>query len=59
MKKALWLSCSKFTIGVEHTNGIITYASPIAYKFIGQPIENLRRWMKKLGGYREAELKQE
>lgn len=51
-----WLSTTKMTVGVEVSNGIITQAAPIVRKFVGQPIDNLRRWMKRQPGYREALL---
>lgn len=50
------LSCTNFTISVG-VNGInyIEDAAPIAKKFIGQPLENLERWMKKIGGFEKTE----
>ena len=52
----LWLSCKKFTILVEVSEGKIVKAAPSARKFIGQPIENLKRWAKRFGGYIEKRL---
>jgi hypothetical protein len=34
----------------------IRKASPIIGKFVGQPIENLKGWMSKQGGFRIVEL---
>lgn len=51
------MSCLKFTVLVKvDLNGKITYAAPIVKKFIGQPVDNLRKWMKGLGGFCESEL---
>lgn len=52
-----WVSCKKFTIGVE-TDGadIVTKAPPIARKFIGQPSKNLGRWARKFGDFQIKEI---
>lgn len=43
------------TVGVEtDASGVIIAAAPIVRKFIGQHIDNLRRWMRKQTGYIEA-----
>ena len=52
----LWLSTEKMTIQVTVVNGIVTQTPPIARKFRGQPIDNLRNWMKKQEGYREDRI---
>lgn len=45
-----WFSNDRMTFGVT-TNGehIIIDAAPIARKFIGQPLTNLAKWMKRMG----------
>lgn len=43
------------TIQVGVVNGKIASAPPIAGRFIGQPIENLRKWMQAQGTYKEKE----
>lgn len=53
---AWWLSCHKMTVQVNVTHGVISRAAPIVKSFIGQPIGNLKRWMRRLGGYREELL---
>lgn len=48
-----WISCSKFTVLVETTpDEKIAMAAPIVFKFRGQPLENLLRWARRLGGFR-------
>ena len=44
------------TIVVEVKKGRVIDAAPIARKFVGQPIRNLRVWLKRQGGYRECPL---
>jgi hypothetical protein len=58
-KQFWWLSCRKFTVGVETDNLIITKAPPIARKFIGQPIKNLANWARRIGGFKAKEIKGE
>lgn len=43
------LSNSKMTIKVHVKNGIIMTAAPIVSCFIGQPLDNLAAWMRKMG----------
>lgn len=46
-----WLSCRKFTCRVyTDERGTITWAAPIARRFVGQPLENLLNWMQQFGG---------
>ena len=54
--EVLWLSCKRFTVCVDVVDGRITETAPIVKKFRGQSIDNLRRWMTKLGGFREEAL---
>lgn len=44
--KKWWLSCQMFTVQVNTQDGVITWAAPIARKFIGQPLSNLERWCR-------------
>lgn len=44
-----WLSNKKMTVKVVTQNLIIIDAAPIVRCFIGQPLQNLIRWMKKMG----------
>lgn len=43
------------TVQVGVVDGKIASAPPIVGKFIGQPIENLRKWMQAQGSYKEKE----
>lgn len=46
----LWVSHPRMTVevGVDE-DGMIVAAAPIVEKFLGQPMENLFRWLKSLG----------
>jgi len=55
--KSYWMSTSKMTVSVDVDNrDVIVAAAPIVYKFIGQPISNLRNWLSRQGGFKEAIL---
>jgi len=53
--KQYWLSSEAMTVGVGTENGVIVEFPPILYKFKGQTIESLIRWMKKQSGFRMEE----
>jgi len=58
--KAYWLSSNKMTVIVEvNHRGIIVKAAPIVRKFLGQPISNLIKWMKRQGGFKQELLGRE
>jgi hypothetical protein len=44
------------TVGVKTHDDIVVDGAPIIRKFRRQPIDNLRRWMRNQGGFREEEL---
>jgi hypothetical protein len=47
-----WISCLKFTVRVTTDDeGKIVKAAPLVRKFIGQPLANLLRWARSLGGF--------
>jgi hypothetical protein len=50
--KWYWLSSNKMTISADVEKGVIIETAPVARKFVGQPIQNLIRWMRKQGGFR-------
>jgi len=52
-----WLSSRRMTIGVgvDRYQRIVV-APPIVRRFIGQPLNNIRRWMQKQGGFSVAQL---
>lgn len=52
MVEEWWFSSDKMTVSVSVENGIIVATAPITRKFIGQPLDNLVRWMRSLGGFR-------
>lgn len=56
MKVIYWLSTIKMTGFAETNNSIIVDTSPIFKRFKGQPIHNLRKWLQKQKGYKEANL---
>lgn len=45
-----WVSSEKMTFACLVENDTIIYGAPIIRKFIGQPFNNLLRWMDKQGG---------
>lgn len=47
MTKLWWISCNKFTVGVECENDIITNSAPHVKMFRGQNIQNLFKWVNK------------
>lgn len=52
-----WLSTERMTVAVTTDDqGRITEAAPIVRKFVGQPLDNLIRWMEKQGGFRQKVL---
>ena len=54
----LWFSCDRMTVGVIAIDGLVnaSRSAPIVARFGGQSVDNLRRWMERLGGFREASL---
>ena len=42
-------------VGVDRYQRIVV-APPIVRRFIGQPLNNIRRWMQKQGGFSVAQL---
>ena len=44
-----WLSSPKMTVLVMTRCGVVTDASPVVRKFVGQPLGNLLAWMKQHG----------
>jgi hypothetical protein len=55
--KRYWLSTVKMTVGVTtDASGIVVEAAPIVRKFIGQPLDNLVRWLSKQQGFQVQEL---
>lgn len=57
MTRTYWLSCSKLTVCVDvNPRGLVMAGPRIVRKFLGQPLNNLKRWMEKLGSLRSLEL---
>jgi len=53
-----WFSSEKFTVLVDtDAEGKITKAAPVVNIFVGQPIKNLVKWMKKQGGFKHKQLR--
>jgi hypothetical protein len=45
-----WLSNSRMTVRVRtDDNHVIVETAPIVRKFRGQPLENLTRWLRRMG----------
>ena len=52
-----YITCKRFTVSVKVRKGEIIEAAPIVRKFIGQNLNNLRRWARSFGEYDEYYLK--
>ena len=51
MMAEYWLSTPKMTIAIRTDDaGRITWAAPVAWRFIGQPLANLESWLSRIGG---------
>jgi hypothetical protein len=46
-----WLSSKRMTVAVACCGDTIVEGPPIVRRFIGQPIANLDRWMRRQGDY--------
>jgi hypothetical protein len=51
-----WLYTERMTVVVRVDNGLVVEAPPIVRKFIGQPQENLLRWLSFQPGFRLVQL---
>ena len=52
-----WMSNNRLTIQANvDDKGIVRWAAPVVKKFVGQHVNILRWWMRKLGGYKEEKL---
>ena len=52
-----WLSTTRMTVGVGvDDRNIIRTTPPIVWKFRGQHINNLKRWLKRQPGYKHKEI---
>lgn len=51
-----WFSTEKMTVVAETEDDIISKASPIVRKFVGQHIKNLADWLRLQGGFEYKEL---
>ena len=55
--KTYWMTCRKMTVkAVVDKNRIILSSSPIVKKFVGQPLDNLKSWLIKFGGFEIVEI---
>lgn len=56
--RAWWLSSRRMTVFVMTKDDTIIDGPPIIRKFIGQPLDNLRGWIQRQGGYKEFQYEQ-
>ena len=50
--KKYYLTSKIFTVQVEtNGSGKIVDGAPVIHKFIGQPLDNLLKWLNTKGGY--------
>lgn len=54
--KHMWLSSKRMTVLADVQDGLVVKAAPVVRKFIGQPLVNLVRWMKRQGGFQMVEI---
>lgn len=54
--ESIWMSSRSITVLVCVVEGKIVSGPPIVTKFIGQPVMNLRNWMKNQGEFSEKRL---
>lgn len=55
--RAWWFSSNRMTVFVEVSeDGVVVQTAPVTRKFVGQPVANLERWMRKQGGFRKKEI---
>jgi hypothetical protein len=47
-----WISTNKMTVLAVSQGGYLVDGPPIIRKFIGQPMDNLMKWMKKQDGFK-------
>ena len=51
------MTCYKMTVkAMVNKDEVIVSASPITKKFIGQPLENLKTWLKGFKGFEIVEI---
>jgi hypothetical protein len=50
--KSYRLTCDAFVARVQvDDSDVIRWAAPVVRKFLGQPLDQLKTWMKKYGGF--------
>lgn len=54
-----WFSSNSMTFGVFVQEGKIHVTAPIAGTFLGQPLENLIKWMQRQKGFKYGKLSEE
>ena len=58
MTTLYWLSTDRMTVFAEaNRHGVVVDTAPIVRVFIGQPIDNMIRWLKRQNGYRIATIR--
>lgn len=50
MTRFWWLSSRRMTVGVYVRDGYVVGGAPIVARFVGQPLDNLTRWMARQPG---------
>jgi hypothetical protein len=59
MKNEYWMSTLSMAFSVKVEDEIIIQTPPIVTRFIGQPLKNLVRWMKKQSNFEMYKLSEE
>lgn len=56
MVEKWWFSSKAMTVQVNTVDGRIIWGAPIVRRFVGQPLECLKRWMSQHGGLRIEQI---
>jgi hypothetical protein len=51
-----WVSSKKMTVWARTRKKIITDTAPLTRKFIGQPFDNLKQWLRSQGDLKVEKL---
>jgi len=45
-----WVTCCAFTVQVDVDDaGVIVFAAPMVRRFLGQPLDSLVQWARRIG----------
>jgi len=56
MIKDWYISCKKATVWAQTKNDTIIDCAPFVWKFKGQPLDNLLKWLTKFGPVKSVDI---